>query len=186
MSDKDFGRMRTSNSLLFYSLAALALPIAGHAADPNAPLRQTIQRNYNIMNNAMAHRDFNTVASYYDPDFVTIDKAGDYNPSGREQLRELYKKLADVEGYGLKATLKGHDKVLSLKVVAGGVVVIDKSDFTGRITAPNGNVYEYHSAGRSRDYWAKKGSQYILTQSRILDGHSSTKLNGEVVETAQP
>ena len=177
--------MRTT-SLLAFSLAALAFPIAGYAADPNAALSKTIQRNYNIMNNAMAHRDFNTLASYYDPDFVTIDKGGDYNPSGREEMRDLYKKLADVEGMGLKASLKGHDKVMSLKVVAGGVVVIDKGDFTGRISAPNGNVYQYHSVGRSRDYWARKGSQYILTQSRILDGHSSTTLNGQAMETAQP
>ncbi|BDI29855.1 hypothetical protein CCAX7_19060 [Capsulimonas corticalis] len=177
--------MRTTPSLLALSLAAIALPLAAHA-DPNAALRKTIQRNYNIMNTALAHRDFDTLASYYDPDFVTIDKSGDYNPSGREELRDLYKQMADAEGYGLKGSLSGHDNVLSLKVVAGGVVVIDKGEFTARLVAQNGNVFQFRSAGRSRDYWAKKESQYILTQSRILDYHTSTTMNGQPVQSPQP
>ena len=175
--------MRTSPMLAF-SLAALAIPIAANA-DPNAGIRKTIQRNYNIMNNALEHRDFNTLASYYDPDFVTIDQHGDYNPSGREELRDLYKQMADAEGFGLKGSLKGHDSVLSVKLVAGVVVVVDKGDFTARLVAQNGNVYQFHSAGRSRDYWARKGTQYILTQSRILDYHTSTTLNGEPVQQPQ-
>ncbi|BDI29854.1 hypothetical protein CCAX7_19050 [Capsulimonas corticalis] len=178
-------------SILTVSFTVIALPIIT-SANPNtantptpAQLHKTIQHNYSTMDNAMAHLDFNTVASFYDPDYIGIDSHGDYNPGGREEMRDLYKKLADANSYGLKATLKARDTVVSVKVVAGGVVIIDKGEFTGRLVSSNGNVLLYHSLGRSRDYWVRSGSQYLLKQTRTLDGHSSTTMNGEPVQTPQ-
>ncbi|MEO7719993.1 MAG: hypothetical protein ABIY70_27620 [Capsulimonas sp.] len=171
-----------SNAIIAILIAYFAFSIPAQA-DPSAQARKTIQALYNKKNAAVARQDLVTAVSVYADEFSSVDQDGVISPTTRDDKLRLYNKMVHTDQPGVrKSTVKERDTVVSAKPISGGIVVVEKGDYTFTMFGENSKVLKQHVVGTFREFWAKKGDTYLLTQSRILSIHKSAFLDGEPVK----